>query len=45
MGFFGGLIGVIIALALFVRRRPGLTSMLGDEAVMMVPIGISLRAS
>jgi phosphatidylglycerol:prolipoprotein diacylglycerol transferase len=43
MGFFGGLTGVIVALALFVRRRPGLTfNMLADEGVMMLPIGISL---
>jgi phosphatidylglycerol:prolipoprotein diacylglycerol transferase len=43
MGFFGGLAGVLIAIALFVRRKPGLTyNMLGDEVVMMLPIGIAL---
>jgi len=43
MGFFGGLIGVLVAIALFVRRHPGLTfAMLGDEVVMMLPIGIAL---
>jgi phosphatidylglycerol:prolipoprotein diacylglycerol transferase len=43
MGFFGGLIGVMVALALFVRSKPGLTlNMLGDEVVVMLPIGIAL---
>jgi len=43
MGFFGGLIGVIIATVLFVRKRPGLTfDMVCDEVVMMAPIGIAL---
>jgi phosphatidylglycerol:prolipoprotein diacylglycerol transferase len=41
MGFFGGLIGVVIAIALFVRRHPGLTFYkLADEVVMMMPIGL-----
>ena len=43
MGFFGGLIGSIVAMVLFVRRRPGLTfSMLADEIVVLSPIGITL---
>jgi phosphatidylglycerol:prolipoprotein diacylglycerol transferase len=43
MGFFGGLIGVIIAIAVFVRRHPGLTfSVLADEVVVMLPIGLAL---
>lgn len=43
MGFFGGLIGVIVALALFVRKHPGLTfSVLADEVVVMLPIGLAL---
>jgi len=54
MGFFGGLIGVIVAMALFVRRQqlraahfglsgPVLTfSILADEVVMMLPIGLAL---
>ncbi len=42
MGFFGGLIGVIVAIALFVRKHPGLTfSALGDEVVVLLPIGIA----
>ncbi len=43
MGFFGGLIGVIVAIALFVRKHPGLTfPVLADEVVVMLPIGLSL---
>jgi phosphatidylglycerol:prolipoprotein diacylglycerol transferase len=43
MGFFGGLLGVLVAIALFVRRRPGLTfSVLADEVVVLLPIGIAL---
>lgn len=43
MGFFGGLIGVIVAIVLFVRKHPGLTfSVLADEAVVMLPVGIAL---
>ncbi len=43
MGFFGGLIGVLIAAGLFARKHPGLTfPVLGDEIVMMLPIGIAL---
>lgn len=43
MGFFGGLIGVIVAIALFARRHPGLSfAALGDEVVVLLPIGIAL---
>ena len=43
MGFFGGLIGVILAAALFVRKHPGLTfSVLADEIVVMLPVGLAL---
>jgi phosphatidylglycerol:prolipoprotein diacylglycerol transferase len=43
MGFFGGLIGVIVAIALFARRRPGLRfPVLADEVVVLLPIGIAL---
>ena len=43
MGFFGGLLGVIVAIALFIRKHPQLTfSVLGDEVVVMLPIGLAL---
>lgn len=43
MAFHGGVVGVCIAIALFVRKHPGLKYMvLGDEVVMMLPIGITL---
>jgi phosphatidylglycerol:prolipoprotein diacylglycerol transferase len=54
MGFFGGLVGVIVAMAIFVRRQqrrveraghsgPVLTfSILADEVVMMLPLGLAL---
>ena len=43
MGFFGGLTGVIVAIAVFVRKHPGLTfSVLADEVVVMMPIGLAL---
>jgi phosphatidylglycerol:prolipoprotein diacylglycerol transferase len=43
MAFHGGLIGVIVAVALFIRKHPGLTfSVLGDEVVILLPIGIAL---
>jgi phosphatidylglycerol:prolipoprotein diacylglycerol transferase len=43
MGFFGGLIGVIVAIAIFVKRHPGLTfSVLADEVVVMLPVGLAL---
>ncbi|MFN2529200.1 MAG: prolipoprotein diacylglyceryl transferase [Candidatus Baltobacteraceae bacterium] len=43
MAFHGGLIGVVIAIVLFVRKHPGLTyTMLGDEVVVLLPVGIAL---
>jgi phosphatidylglycerol---prolipoprotein diacylglyceryl transferase len=43
MGFFGGLIGVLVAIAVFVRRhRPLSFSVLADEIVVMLPIGLAL---
>src|SRR5579862_2289417 len=43
MAFHGGLVGVLVAIALFVRKHPGLKYMvLGDEVVMMLPVGITL---
>jgi phosphatidylglycerol:prolipoprotein diacylglycerol transferase len=43
MGFFGGLIGVIVAITLFVRKHKGLKfNVLADEVVVMLPIGIAL---
>ncbi len=43
MGFFGGLIGVIVAISLFVRKHPGLTfTVLADEVVVMLPVGLAL---
>jgi phosphatidylglycerol---prolipoprotein diacylglyceryl transferase len=43
MGFFGGLMGVMAAIAVFVRRHPGLRfNVLADEAAVMIPIGIAL---
>jgi phosphatidylglycerol:prolipoprotein diacylglycerol transferase len=43
MAFHGGLVGVMVAVWLFVRKHPHLKYMvLGDEIVMMLPIGITL---
>jgi phosphatidylglycerol:prolipoprotein diacylglycerol transferase len=43
MAFHGGMVGVLIAIWLFVRKHPGLKyTVLGDEVVMMLPIGITL---
>ena len=43
MAFHGGLIGVLIAIWLFVRKHPGLRyTVVGDEVVMMLPVGIAL---
>lgn len=43
MGFFGGLIGVIVAVASFVRAHPRLHfGMLADEVVVMLPVGLAL---
>jgi phosphatidylglycerol---prolipoprotein diacylglyceryl transferase len=43
MAFHGGLVGVCVAIWLFVRKHPALKYMvLGDEVVMMLPIAITL---
>jgi len=43
MAFHGGLIGVLIAVVLFLRKHPGLSyGVLGDEVVVLLPIGIAL---
>ena len=43
MAFHGGVVGVLVAVALFVRKHPGLKYMvLSDEVVMMLPVGIAL---
>jgi phosphatidylglycerol---prolipoprotein diacylglyceryl transferase len=43
MAFHGGMVGVLVAIWLFVRKHPGLKfTVLGDEAVMMLPIGITM---
>src|SRR5208282_5181725 len=43
MGFFGGLIGVMVAIWLFLRKRPQLKfQVFADELVMMMPIALAL---
>lgn len=43
MAFHGGLVGVIVAIVLFLRKHPGLKfTVLGDEVVMMLPLAITL---
>ncbi|MBV8283619.1 MAG: prolipoprotein diacylglyceryl transferase [Candidatus Eremiobacteraeota bacterium] len=43
MAFHGGLVGVLVAIVLFVRKHPGLKfNVLGDEVVVMLPLGIAL---
>lgn len=43
MAFHGGVIGVLVAMWLFVRKHPGLRfPVLADEVVVLVPIGIAL---
>ena len=43
MGFFGGLLGVMAAIALFIRKHPGLTfNVLADEVVVFLPVGLAL---
>jgi phosphatidylglycerol---prolipoprotein diacylglyceryl transferase len=43
MAFHGGLVGVLIAIWLFVRKHPGLKyTVLGDEVVVFLPVGIAL---
>jgi phosphatidylglycerol:prolipoprotein diacylglycerol transferase len=42
MAFHGALVGVLIGIALFVRKHPGLTfNVLADEVVVLLPIGIA----
>jgi phosphatidylglycerol:prolipoprotein diacylglycerol transferase len=41
MAFHGALIGVILAILVFLRKHPGLTfGVLGDEVVVLLPIGL-----
>lgn len=43
MAFHGGMIGVIVAILLFLRKHPRLKfTVLGDEVVMMLPVAITL---
>jgi phosphatidylglycerol:prolipoprotein diacylglycerol transferase len=43
MGFYGGLIGVIVAIALFIRRHPQVRfTVMADETVVLLPIGLAL---
>ena len=43
MGFFGGLIGVMLAIWFFLRKHPNLTfNRLADEVVMMLPVALML---
>jgi phosphatidylglycerol:prolipoprotein diacylglycerol transferase len=43
MAFHGGLVGVIVAIAVFLRKHPGLSfNVLGDEVVVLLPIPIAL---
>ncbi len=43
MAFHGGMIGVMLAIWLYLRKHPRLTYLvLGDEVVMLLPIGITL---
>ncbi len=42
MAFHGALVGVIIAMFLFLRKHPGLTfNVIADEVVVLLPIGIA----
>lgn len=43
MAFHGGMVGVLIAIWLFVRKHPQVKyTVLGDEVVVLLPIGITL---
>ena len=43
MAFHGGLVGVIVAILIYLRKHPGLTiGVLGDEVVVFLPVGIAL---
>jgi len=42
MAFHGALVGVIVAIFLFMRKHPGLTfNVLADEVVVLLPLGIA----
>ncbi len=42
MAFHGALVGVIVAIFLFIRKHPGLTfNVLADEVVVLLPLGIA----
>jgi phosphatidylglycerol:prolipoprotein diacylglycerol transferase len=42
MAFHGALVGVIVAIFLFLRKHPGLTfNVLSDEVVVLLPLGIA----
>jgi phosphatidylglycerol:prolipoprotein diacylglycerol transferase len=42
MAFHGALVGVIVAIFLFLRKHPGLTfNVLADEVVVLLPLGIA----
>jgi phosphatidylglycerol:prolipoprotein diacylglycerol transferase len=42
MAFHGALVGVIVAIFLFLRKHPGLTfNVLADEVVVLLPVGIA----
>jgi phosphatidylglycerol:prolipoprotein diacylglycerol transferase len=43
MAFHGGMVGVLVAMWLFVRKHPHVRyTVVGDEVVMLLPIGITL---
>ncbi len=43
MAFHGGLVGVIVAIFVYLRKHPGLTyKVLGDEVVVLLSVGITL---
>jgi phosphatidylglycerol:prolipoprotein diacylglycerol transferase len=42
MAFHGALVGVVIAIFMFIRKHPGLTfNVLADEVVVLLPLGIA----
>jgi len=42
MAFHGALVGVIVAIALFLKKHPGLTfNVLADQVVVLLPLGIA----
>ena len=43
MGFFGGLIGVLVAITLFIRKHPWISfGVLADEVAVLLPVGLAL---